>query len=121
MERRPAWRHPDGVLALRAACVGSHSSAFCLVSAAREPLLVRLLQNPGKPTPLTLLLTDHAEVVARLAAVLADCVNWNGGAGRHKARSRRSWWTRSTGTTLRARSPRSLRVTDSASPPPGRR
>jgi len=51
-------------------------------AALLEPLLVRLSQDQGKPAPLTVLLTDHAEVIARLAAVLASCANWNGRVGR---------------------------------------
>lgn len=47
-----------------------------------RPLLERFLQDRAKPPHLTLLLTDHAQVVSRLAAVLASCADWNGRTGR---------------------------------------
>jgi len=47
-----------------------------------EPLLARFLEDHPKTPRITLLLTDHTQVVARLAAVLASCANWNGRTGR---------------------------------------
>jgi hypothetical protein len=45
-------------------------------------LLARLLQDHPKTPRFTLLLTDHAAIVARLDAVLGSCSNWNGRTGR---------------------------------------
>jgi hypothetical protein len=45
-------------------------------------LLARLLQDHPATQRFTLLLTDHAEIVQRLAPVLAACRNWNGRTGR---------------------------------------
>jgi hypothetical protein len=46
------------------------------------PLLARFLQDHANTPRITVLLTDHAEIVARLAAVLGSCVNWDGRTGR---------------------------------------
>jgi hypothetical protein len=53
-----------------------------------EPLLARFLQDHLKTPRITLLLTDHAQVVARLAAVLGSCEleRPNGQAGARRAR-----------------------------------
>jgi hypothetical protein len=47
-----------------------------------EPLLARFLQDHPNARRITVLLTDHAEIVARLAAVLRACANWDGRTGR---------------------------------------
>ena len=47
-----------------------------------EPLLARFLQDNPKTPRITLFLADHAQIVARLAAVLGSCANWDGRTGR---------------------------------------
>ena len=47
-----------------------------------EPLLARFLHDNPKTPHISLLLADHAQIVARLAAVLGSCVNWDGRTGR---------------------------------------
>ncbi len=47
-----------------------------------RPLLARFLQDHLATRRVTLLLTDHAEIVTRLSAVLASCPGWNGATGR---------------------------------------
>ncbi len=46
-----------------------------------RPLLAHFLTDQAKPPRLTLLITEHAQIVSRLAAVLAGCPNWNGNTG----------------------------------------
>jgi hypothetical protein len=47
-----------------------------------KPLLGRFLQDYPNTPRITLLLTDHAAIVARLAAILGSCANWDGRTGR---------------------------------------
>jgi hypothetical protein len=47
-----------------------------------EPLLDRFLQDHPNTPRITFLLTDHAQIIARLAAVLESCSYWNGRTGR---------------------------------------
>jgi hypothetical protein len=46
------------------------------------PLLARFLADYPDTRRVTVLLTDHAEIAARLGTVLAACVNWDGKTGR---------------------------------------
>ncbi len=47
-----------------------------------EPLLDRFLQDHRETARVAVFLVDHAQIVARLAAVLGSCANWNGRTGR---------------------------------------
>ena len=47
-----------------------------------EPLFARFLQDNPKTPHITLFLSDHAQIVARLAGVLGSCANWDGRTGR---------------------------------------
>jgi len=46
------------------------------------PLLARFLADYPDTRRVTVLLTDHAEIVARLGSILAACTNWDGKTGR---------------------------------------
>lgn len=46
------------------------------------PLLARFLADYPDTRRITVLLTDHAEIVARLGSVLAACADWDGKIGR---------------------------------------
>jgi hypothetical protein len=50
-------------------------------AALLQPLLARFLTDQAMPPRLTLLIPEHAQIVSRLAAVLAACSNWNGNTG----------------------------------------
>jgi len=51
-------------------------------AALLAPLLARFLLDHPDTRHVTLMLTDHAEIVARLAGVLAACADWDGATGR---------------------------------------
>ncbi len=46
------------------------------------PLLSRFLTDYPETRRITVLLTDHAEIVARLGSILAACPDWDGRTGR---------------------------------------
>jgi hypothetical protein len=60
---------------------GQTQTSMAVQSELLAPMLARFLADYPDARRITVSLTDHAEIVARLGGILAACTNWDGKTG----------------------------------------